>query len=241
MQDQKRRFGVIGAMEEEIALLKDSMRIEATETIAEMEFCVGILGDQPIVLAHCGMGKVNAAICAQTLIGRFGADRIINTGVAGSLDSRIDVGDIVVSVDAVQHDYDVSPIGFAKVEIPYTGRFAFPADEALRKNAVEEVHRCAPEVHAFEGRICSGDQFIASQAQKDAITAIFGGLCCEMEGASIAQVCWLNAVPYVILRAVSDKADADAAVANVPFEVFAHDAAHRCAAVVRAMIEDAAC
>ena len=104
MQDQKRRFGVIGAMEEEIALLKDSMRIEATETIAEMEFCVGILGDQPIVLAHCGMGKVNAAICAQTLIGRFGADRIINTGVAGSLDSRIDVGDIVVSVDAVQHD-----------------------------------------------------------------------------------------------------------------------------------------
>ena len=234
MQDQKRRFGVIGAMEEEIALLKDSMRIEATETIAEMEFCVGILGDQPIVLAHCGMGKVNAAICAQTLIGRFGADRIINTGVAGSLDAKMDVGDFVVSTEAVQHDYDVTPIGFKKGEIPYTGLVAFKADESLRAMAVSAIRHVKPEADVFEGRVCSGDQFINTVAQKDAIVESFGGLCCEMEGGAIAQACHLNDTPFVIVRCISDKPDGSVIV---DFEEFSKEAAEVCAKAVQEMIE----
>ena len=239
MCSDRKSFGVIGAMEEEIVLLKAAMKLESTERIADMEFCVGTLGGKRLALAHCGMGKVNAAICAQLLISRFGAECIVNTGVAGSLDRHIDVGDIVVSSDAVQYDYDVSPIGFAKGEIPYTGLAAVPADAALRQRAVSAVRRCAPEVRVFEGRVCSGDRFIASQAQKDKITEEFGGPCCEMEGAAIAQVCTLNHIPFVILRAVSDKADTEI---EVDFAAFSREAAHRCADVVREMIEtDDAC
>ncbi len=236
MKQRKLSFGVIGAMDVETALLRNAMRLESTERIADMEFSVGTLGGKALVLARCGIGKVNAAICAQVMIGHFGADRIINTGVAGSLDPRIDVGDIVISTDAVQHDFDASPIGFARGEIPYSGLAAFAADETLRKRAAKAVRRCAPEIGIYEGRICSGDQFIASQEQKDAITASFGGLCCEMEGAAIAQVCTLNHVPFVILRAVSDKADEPV---EISFAEFSFSAAQRSAAVVCAMIEEA--
>ena len=187
------------------------------------------------MIVKCGMGKVNAGICANTLINNFGCTKIINTGVAGSLDNNIDIGDIVVSVDAVQHDFDVSPIGFEKGEIPYTGLYAFPADEKLRDAAVNAVHKSAPEVQVFEGRVCSGDQFISAKEQKDNITSSFGGLCCEMEGAAISQVCYLNKTPFVVIRAVSDKSDGSHAV---EFETFQDEAAAHCADIVRYMVEN---
>ncbi len=227
------KTGIIGAMDVEVASLKSAMEITDTKTIAGMEFCEGTLDGKAVVVVQCGMGKVNAGICAHTLINEFGVSRVINTGVAGSLDNAIDIGDIVVSTDAVQHDYDVSPIGFARGEIPYTGLYAFPASETLRAIAVEAAHAVAPDIGVFEGRVCSGDQFIASKEQKEAIISAFGGKCCEMEGGAIAQACYLNDTPFVIIRAISDKADESE---EVSFQEFEAAAAERCAAIVRYMI-----
>ena len=228
------KVGIIGAMEIEVDFLKQSADIRNTRTIAAMEYCEGTLGDKDVVIVKCGIGKVNAGMCAGTLINLFGCTKIINTGVAGSLDNRIDIGDIVVSTDAVQHDFDAEAIGFAKGEIPYTGLYAFPADEALRAAAVDAVRKCAPEVRIFEGRVNSGDQFICTKEQKNAILSNFGGLCCEMEGAAIAQACYLNGTPFVIIRAISDKLDGSNAV---EFKTFAAEAARRCAESVRYMAE----
>ena len=226
--------GIIGAMDVEVASLKEAAAITRTTAVAGMEFCEGTLGGKAVVIVKCGMGKVNAGICANTLINEFGCTRIINTGVAGSLDPAIDIGDLVVSVDAVQHDFTVEAIGFAKGEIPYTGLYAFPADEALRAAAVDAVKNAAPDAHVFEGRVCSGDQFISEPAQKEKIVADFGGMCCEMEGAAIAQACYLNDTPFVIIRAISDKPDGSGAV---DYRTFEAQAAARCADIVRYMAE----
>ena len=231
---KKEVIGVIGAMDVEVNSLKESAEISEIGSVAGMEFCKGKLGDRDVVIVKCGMGKVNAGICANTLINQFGCTKIINTGVAGSLDNKIDIGDIVVSIDAVQHDFTVEAIGFKKGEIPYTGKFAFEADEALRKAAVESVKKTAPEIHVFEGRVCSGDQFISNKEQKNKIISDFGGMCCEMEGAAIAQACYLNSTPFVVIRAISDKPDE---TEFVEYKVFEAQAARRCAEIVRYMVE----
>ncbi len=227
-------IGIIGAMEEEVALLKDEAEITNTTTKADMEYCEGVLEDKKVVIVQCGMGKVNAGICASTLIDDFGCTKIINTGVAGSLDNKLDIGDIVISTDAVQHDFDVEAIGFKKGEIPYTGRYAFPADKAMRKAALEAVNEAASDIKSYEGRICSGDQFISTAEQKETITSNFGGLCCEMEGAAIAQVCYLNDTPFVVIRAISDKSDGSH---NVEYETFKKSAAKNGAKIVQAMMQ----
>ena len=227
-------YGIIGAMDPEVTSLQESLTDPKSEIIADMKFVSGKLGQTEAVIVKCGMGKVNAGICAHTLIQKYGCTKIINTGVAGSLDNRIDIGDIVVSTEAVQHDFDVSVIGFQKGEVPYTGLVAFPSDPALHDEAVKAVKATAPEINVFEGRVCSGDQFIASSEQKNKILETFGGLCCEMEGGAIAQVCYLNHTPYVILRAISDKADHSE---EMSFEQFAETAAKRCAAIVHVMVK----
>ncbi len=227
------KIGIIGAMEEEVAFLKDALTDSKTTTIAGMEFCEGKMENVNVVVVQCGMGKVNAGICANILINQFDCSKIINTGVAGSLENQINIGDIVVSVDACQHDFTVEAIGFEKGEIPYTGLYAFPADETMRKKAVEAVHTAVPDVQVFEGRICTGDQFISSKEQKELIKSNFGGLCCEMEGGAIAQACYLNDTPFVIIRAISDKADESE---EINYEIFKKEAAEHCACVVRYMI-----
>lgn len=227
-------IGVIGAMDVEVTSLKEAANVTNTTEIAGMEFCEGKLGDKNVVIVKCGMGKVNAGICAHTLIHTFGCTSIINTGVAGSLDAKIDIGDIVVSTDAVQHDFNVEAIGFQKGEIPYTGLYAFDADETLRAAAVNAVKTAAPEIHVFEGRVCSGDQFISTKEQKEKIISDFGGMCCEMEGAAIAQACYLNDTPFVVIRAISDKPNE---TEFVDYKVFEAQAAARCAEIVRYMVE----
>ncbi len=229
------KIGIIGAMDTEVTILKESAHIKKTTAIAGMEFCEGTLGNESVVIVKCSMGKVNAGICVNTLINDFDCTKIINTGVAGSLDSNIDIGDIVVSVDAVQHDFDVEDIGFAKGEIPYTGLYAFPADKDLRASAVKAVKEAAPDVSVFEGRVCSGDQFISNKEQKDKIISDFGGICCEMEGAAIAQACYLNDTPYVVIRAISDKPDGNGVM---DFNEFEAKAAADCAGIVLYMLEN---
>ncbi len=230
----KGRIGIIGAMDLELTELKAAVKITGSEKLAGMEFHTGTLGGKEIVIVKSGMGKVNAGVCTQLLITHFGADCVINTGVAGALDNDLHIGDIVISTDAVQHDLDASPIGFAKGEVPYTGLYAFPADEKLRQKAIEAVEHVANGSDIYEGRICSGDQFIASREKKQEILDNFGGLCCEMEGAAIAQVCYLNHVPFVIIRAISDRADH---AEEINYASFAAITARRSAAIVQAMIE----
>lgn len=228
------KIGIIGAMKSEVASLNEAMEAVRREEKAGMEFCEGRLGSMEVVVVQSGIGKVHAAICAQILVDDFAVTHIINTGCAGSLNADLDIGDIVVSVDAVQHDFTVEAIGFKKGEIPFTGQVAFAADETLRRKAMGAVQEALPQVKAVEGRVCSGDQFISSQEVKDHIIGDFAGDCAEMEGAAIAQVCYVNKLPFVVLRAISDKADGSA---QMSFEEFEKQAAKNSAALVQFMLE----
>ena len=212
------KIGIIGAMEDEVAGLKERMEQTTKTVLARMEFIDGFLEGKPVVVVRSGIGKVNAAVCTQILADRFGVDAVINTGVAGSLDARIDIGDFVISTDAVHHDMDVTLFGYAPGEVPQLGQVSFEADKALADAAEAACRKAAPDQNVWRGRVVSGDQFIVSREKKKAITETFGGLCTEMEGASIAHAAWLNGLPFLIVRAISDKADESAEMDYPTFE-----------------------
>lgn len=211
-------IGIIGAMEEEVAALKEAMEIEETVEQASMTFCKGRLCGKEAVVVRSGIGKVNAGICAQILVDRFQADTLINTGIAGSLDAKIDIGDMVISTDAVHHDMDASIFGDPVGQVPRMDTLLFPADEELIQKALQANEKANPDIHTFTGRIASGDQFIASKEAKDKIVENFHPMCVEMEGAGIAHTAYLNKVSYVIIRAISDKADNSATMDYPTFE-----------------------
>ena len=213
-----RSTGIIGAMEEEIILLKEKMEIEVVVKKASMEFYQGTLNGKEVVLVKSGIGKVNAGLCAQILVDVFNVNRLINTGIAGSLKAEINIGDIVLSSDALQHDMDARAFGYARGEIPRMDTLSFPADPELigmAKAACEEVN---PEIQVFVGRVVTGDQFVAGRETKEEIASWTDGYCTEMEGAAIAQAAYLNKVPFVIVRAISDKADDSASMDYPEFE-----------------------
>ena len=228
------KIGIIGAMEVEVASLKSSMDIKRTVERASMEFCEGTIGGIDVVVVKSGVAKVNAGICVQILCDIFEVTHVINTGVAGSLDARINIGDIVLSTDACYHDVDATVFGYKKGEIPQLGVHAFPADKELIGKASAAIKKAAPDIGVFEGRVCSGDQFISSPDVKKAIIDEQGGMCAEMEGAAIAQACYLNKIPFIIIRAISDKADGSDIV---DYPVFEEKAARDCAAVVTELIK----
>ena len=171
-----------------------------------------------VVVVRSGIGKVNAGICTQILVDLFDVKAVINTGIAGSLDGRIDIGDIVISTDALHHDMDAVNFGYPLGQIPRMDTLSFPADEKLIAVAEEACRQVNPDIHTWTGRVVSGDQFIADRAVKDRIIENFGGFCTEMEGAAIAQGAYLNQIPFVILRAISDKADDSATMDYPTFE-----------------------
>ncbi len=211
-------LGIIGAMEEEVTGLKVNMTVEKTVQKASMEFLQGTLGGKPVVVVRCGIGKVNAAICTQILVDEFGVDAIVNTGIAGSLKNEINIGDIVLSTDALQHDMDATGFGYEYGVIPRMETSVFEADEKLTALARECCERVNPDISVFTGRVVSGDQFISDKDKKDWIAAQFHGFCTEMEGAAIAQTAYLNQVPFLIVRAISDKADNSAEMDYAEFE-----------------------
>jgi len=211
-------IGIIGAMEEEVAALKEDMDIQETVEQASMVFCKGKLCGKDVVVVRSGIGKVNAGICAQILVDRFQADMLINTGIAGSLDARIDIGDMVISTDALHHDMDATIFGDAIGQIPRMDTLAFPADEELVRKAAKANEKANPDIRTFTGKVASGDQFISSREAKEKIVENFHPLCVEMEGAGIAQAAYLNKVSYVIIRAISDKADNSATMDYPTFE-----------------------
>lgn len=214
-------IGIIGAMEDEVAQLKKNMEIEETTEVASLSFCRGKLSGKEVVVVRSGIGKVNAAICTQILVDQFHVDVIINTGIAGSLDAEIDIGDIVISTDAVEHDMDASIFGDPIGQIPQMDTFSFPADESLVKLAKEVNEKANPDVHTWIGRVVSGDQFVSSGEKKEQLIRVFDAKCSEMEGAAIAHAAYLNKISCVIIRAISDKADNSAVVDYPAFEAAA--------------------
>ena len=227
------KIGIIGAMEIEVESLKSSMTIKNTVKKASMEFFEGTLGNTEVVVVRSGICKVNAAVCVQILSDTFGVTHVINTGAAGSLDARINIGDIVLSTDACYHDVDATIFGYKKGEVPQLGTQSFAADKELIEKAEAAIKKADPDLGIFKGRVCSGDQFVFTQQVKDSIKNDLGGMCCEMEGAGIAQACYLNSIPFVIIRAISDKADGSQIM---DYEEFEKKAAHDCAALVKEMI-----
>ena len=214
-------LGIIGAMAQEVRQLKEAMEQPRIETVAGMEFYRGTIGGKETVVVQSGIGKVSAGICAQILVDRFGVGGIINTGIAGSLKAEINIGDLVMSTDALQHDVDAVNFGYEPGQIPQLPVKAFPTDDRLRKLAMELCARVNPDIRAHEGRVLTGDQFISDKAKKQWLTSTFGGACTEMEGAAIAQAAYLNQVPVLIIRAISDKADDSASMDYGAFEELA--------------------
>ncbi|MGN0395059.1 MAG: 5'-methylthioadenosine/adenosylhomocysteine nucleosidase [Coprococcus sp.] len=200
-------LGIIGAMDEEVAKLKDM--IEELQVIhkAGMDFYHGNIYNRQVVVVKCGVGKVNAAMCTQAMIDSFSVGAIINTGIAGSLDATIDIGDIVFATDTVEHDMDVAALGYAPGVIPDTPKSFFETDNKLLMSAKKAADLAKLPVHIFTGRVVSGDQFISNKEKKNWLVSTFGGSCAEMEGAAIGHVASLNEVPYLVVRAISDKAD----------------------------------
>jgi adenosylhomocysteine nucleosidase len=207
LNGEKDMLGIIGAMDEEVAKLKEIMEnVEIIEK-AGMSFYQGTLCGKAAVVVKCGVGKVNAAMCTQAIIDIFHVDGIINTGIAGSLDAAIDIGDIVLAADTLEHDMDVAALGYGPGIIPDMETSIYKTDEKLLELAKAAIKSAALDVKVFSGRVVSGDQFVSSKERKEWIVNTFGGMCTEMEGASIGHVATLNKVPYLVVRAISDKAD----------------------------------
>lgn len=214
-------IGIIGAMDEEVHKIKEILTDVTITDIASMEFYEGKLYDVDVVIVRSGIGKVNAGICAQILADRFKVSAIINTGIAGSLNADINIGDIVLSTDAIQHDVDAQAFGYEPGVIPRLEESTFVADQELRMVAKQSCETVLSKVHVFEGRVLSGDQFISDKDKKEWLTNQFSGFCTEMEGAAIAQAASLNHIPFLIIRAISDKADNSAEMDYPAFESMA--------------------
>ncbi len=205
-------------MELEVEALKEQMDVKNIVEKASMKFYEGTLRGKDVVIVQCGIGKVNAGICVQILADLFQVDAVINTGVAGSLRAEINIGDIVVSTDACEHDMDVTALGYKKGIIPQMKESFFKADRQLVEAAIEVCREVNPDINVYEGRVLSGDQFISGEEIKNKLIDLFDGSCTEMEGAAIAHAAFLNEIPYVVIRAISDKADGSAHMDYPEFE-----------------------
>lgn len=210
-------IGIIGAMDEEIALLKEKLEVVTAKEMIGLSFLVGRMFGKSVVLVRSGIGKVNAAICAQVLVDHFAVDYIINIGVAGAVQEGLSIGQVVISEDAVQHDLDASALGDPVGTIPRMSVSCFKADEALVEIAMAASKELSLTPPAVIGRIASGDQFIATKEGKARIWQTVKGSCAEMEGAAIAHACYLNKIPFVIIRSISDGADEEAQMSYEEF------------------------
>lgn len=213
-------IGIIGAMDVEVDGIKKNIEGCKTEEISGIKFCYGKISGKDIVVAKSGEGKVNAAITAQTMILRFNPDFIVNSGVAGGLHPQMKVMNIAIAESVCQHDFDISPLGYKPGFIPQVEQVEMSCDQKL--NTI--IENCAKKVcdnAIYKGIIASGDQFIASDAQRNKIKNIFDAIAAEMEGASIGHVCTLNNTKFTVLRVISDNADGSA---DMSFDVFAKKA-----------------
>lgn len=226
-------IGIIAAMKAEIESVKNEMTDKSIKTVSGIEFVSGNFKGREVVVAQCGIGKVFAAICTQTMILLYHPDVILNTGVGGTLTTELSVGDIAISLDVVQHDMDTSPLGDPVGLVSGINVIRFPADSRMYMELAKSADNLG--IKNRVGTIASGDQFIASLEKKDYIKKHFSAIACEMEGASIGHVCYVNETPFAVVRAISDSADDSS---GMDYGEFLALAAERSFGVVSAFVEN---
>lgn len=232
-------IGIIGAMQSEVERLLAAMEDQVTTRAAGADFARGRIAGKDVVVGLCGIGKVCAGAIAQCMIDRFGVSAIVNTGVAGGLDDRLEIGDLVVATDAIQHDFDLTAFGYARGYMPCAGgdqrspsRFA--ADPGLSDRFVDAFNSANCRGKVIRGTVVSGDVFVSDPDLKKALIRDYHAAATEMEGAAIAQVCCLNGVPFAVVRAISDLAGKEA---NVSFDAFEIEAAEQSSRTILRMLE----
>lgn len=226
-------IGIIGAMSEEVQGLKDEMILESKNTKAMMEFHKGRIYEKEVVIVTSGIGKVNAAICTQILVDDYNVDAVINVGIAGGTGMNIYPGDIVIASDLVQHDMDVSAFGDEIGQIPRLDVYDFKCDKELVSLCTKACEQLK-EVNHCVGRIVSGDQFINDVEKIKWLNTKFNALACEMEGASIAHAAYLNHIPFVVIRSISDNANNGA---HIDYEKFKDIAVKNSNNILRYMLK----
>ena len=224
-------IAVIGAMEPEVLGLIGEMKERAVECVSGIEVNLGKIGEKTVAVARCGIGKVFAALCAQTLILKYSPSLVINSGVGGGLAPDLKTGDIIVATDLCQHDMDTSAIGDPKGLVSGINKIYFEADERAGKLLLSEAERLG--LRARGGRVATGDKFSASKEDKEKILECFSADACEMEGCAIAQVAFVNATPFAVVRAISDSADGEA---SVDFPTFLAESAKKSAELTKALV-----
>lgn len=226
------RIGIIGAMSVEVLAFKNKMESIQTQTVSQINFHSGHLLDKEIILSVCGIGKVNAAMCAQTMILQYKPDMIVNIGVAGGI-GDVTVFDVVIAESVVQHDFDLTPLGFGAGYIMGIEKTFF----ACAPHLVEKLSDAAKnltDTHVVKGVIATGDQFINKAEDAKRIAQTFGALAGEMEGGSIGQVCYLNDVDFCVVRTISDSGDE---ASSLDFNQFCEVAANKSVEMITAFIE----
>lgn len=215
-------IGIIAAMQLELEAIRQKIENAKEETVSGITYITGAIYGYPVVCAVSGVGKVNAAVCAQTMILKYAPEAIINTGVGGALDKELKVCDVVVGESAVQHDFDTSPLGDEKGFVSTVNVTYFPLDQALSGKLIASLVFLG--IRAKSGVIATGDQFVCDSGIKEEIVSRFGAKACEMEGGAIAHACHMNGTPCAILRAISDGADDGA---TLSYQEFARIAANQ--------------
>lgn len=227
-------LGIIAAMSEELQPLLEEMNITKTENRAKMTFHEGYISGKKIVAVICGIGKVNAAVCAQILITTYGATHVVNVGVAGGIGENIRPGDVVIANSLVQHDMDATGFGDPMGQIPRLEVFDFKCDDFLI-NLAQKSFKGVKDFKCFVGRIATGDQFVADVEKIRWLNSTFQAIACEMEGCSIAQVCYLNDIPCVVIRSISDNANTGA---HMDFAKFTPIAVKNSSAILKNIIAE---
>lgn len=227
-------IGIIGAMNEEVVQLKDAMIVVNTKNIGDFKFYKGLLLEKEVVLVECGIGKVNASMCATLLIQAFNVDKVLFTGVAGGLNPNINIGDIVISTELIQHDFDCTAFGYEPGIIPRMAESNFKADNNLIELAKKVAENSFGKNRVYTGRILSGDVFVGSGDKIKWLRDNFNGECAEMEGAAVAHVCQTLKKPFVIIRSISDKANHEA---NINFDEFVKLAAQNSKIIIEEMLK----
>ena len=204
----KADIGIIGALNDEVREIIGRLENRVTETVGSIEFNLGELYNKKVVIARCGVGKVFAAICAEAMIIKYAPKLIVNSGVGGALDKSLRPLDIVFADKLVQHDMDTSPLGDPVGLISGINQVYFETDARARMILEESAREM--DINYLVGTIATGDKFISEKEDKNRLTAIFGATACEMEGGAVAHTAFVNGVPYMVVRAISDSADGDA-------------------------------
>lgn len=206
MKSDRVKYGVIGAMTEEVEMLKNDMAITGTVSLYGLTFYEGMLADRNVVVVYSGIGKVNAAVTTSLLIDRFMCTAVIFTGVAGSLNSDIGIMDVVISEAVVQADFDLQALGYEPGRLAEFDTRDIPADKTLVASAKKAAGNVISAENVYTGLIATSDRFVSDEELKASLSSDFGALCTEMEGAAIGQTAARAGVPFVIIRTISDNA-----------------------------------